>query len=102
LASKRVAELPAEIEVLSMLSTEYDADVAKTVWQAEAMEKGLERGRSEGLERGRSEGLERGRSEGLERGREETARNALAEGFPLHVVQKITGLDVETIQNLQR
>jgi predicted transposase YdaD len=47
----------------------------------------------------RAEGFE----SGLEKGREallETARNALAEGFPLHVVQKITGLDEKTIKSL--
>jgi hypothetical protein len=36
----------------------------------------------------------------LEKGREETARNALAEGLPLQTVQKITGLDMETLKNI--
>jgi hypothetical protein len=33
-------------------------------------------------------------------GREEIARNALVEGLPLQIVQKITGLDMETLENL--
>jgi hypothetical protein len=32
---------------------------------------------------------------------EEIARNALAEGSSVEFVQKITGLDIETIKNLQ-
>jgi len=44
----------------------------------------------------REEGIE----EGLERGLEKTARNALAKGLPLDVIQDITGLDRETLKNL--
>jgi len=35
-----------------------------------------------------------------EEGKEEVARNALAENLPIDVIQKITGLDMETIQKL--
>jgi predicted transposase YdaD len=38
--------------------------------------------------------------EGKEEGKEEIARNALAEGASLEFVQKITGLDIETIRCL--
>jgi predicted transposase/invertase (TIGR01784 family) len=62
--------------------------------RAEAIEEGLEQGREEGLE----EGLHRG----LEKGKLEIACNLLAEGASLEFVQKITGLDMETIKNLQR
>jgi hypothetical protein len=41
------------------------------------------------------------REEGREEGREETARNALAEGLPVEIIQKITGLDIGTIKSLQ-
>jgi len=37
---------------------------------------------------------------GEARGREQTARNALAEGASVEFVQRITGLDMETIQRL--
>jgi hypothetical protein len=38
--------------------------------------------------------------QGLVKGREETARNALAEGLPLEMIQKITGLDLDTLRTL--
>ena len=45
------------------------------------------------------------REEALEEGREdkamEIAQNALAEGFSVEAIQKITGLDLETIKNIQ-
>jgi predicted transposase YdaD len=44
-------------------------------------------------------GLAKGREQ-LKQAQEETARNALAEGLPLQTVQKITGLDMETLKNL--
>jgi hypothetical protein len=43
---------------------------------------------------------EEGREEGKEEGREEVAKNALREGVSLELVQKITGLPSEIIQNL--
>ena len=47
---------------------------------------------------------EKGRMEGRQEGRmarqEEIARNALAEGASIEFVQKITGLDSDTINNL--
>jgi predicted transposase/invertase (TIGR01784 family) len=45
----------------------------------------------------REEGLE----EGLEKGRFEAAKNALTEGLPIEIIQKITGLAPETIRSLQ-
>jgi hypothetical protein len=38
--------------------------------------------------------------EGREEGREEIARNALMEGLPAETIQKITGLDIETIRHI--
>ena len=59
---------------------------------------------NEGREEGWEGGLERGREEGWEGGREEEkaiiAMNLLAEGSTPEFVQKITGLDLETIQSL--
>jgi len=39
--------------------------------------------------------------EGMEEGREEIARNALAEGVSIEIIQKITGLDMDTIKSLK-
>ena len=54
------------------------------------------RGRKEGI----GLGMEKGREEGIGLGLEQTARNALAEGASVEFVQRITGLDMETIQKL--
>jgi hypothetical protein len=67
-------------EVINMLMTEWNWDDAKEVWQAEAREEGLEKG--------------------LEEGAKKTARNALNEGLPMEIIQKITGLDLDTINSL--
>jgi len=78
------------LEVMTVLLTaEWNLDDAKQVWYEEGLEKGLEKGREEGVE------------EGLEKGREEVARNALAQGLSIEFVQKITGLDMDTIKSLQ-
>jgi hypothetical protein len=36
----------------------------------------------------------------FEEGREEIARNALTEGLPAEIIQKITGLDIEVIRHI--
>jgi predicted transposase/invertase (TIGR01784 family) len=42
-----------------------------------------------------------GTKQGLEQGRQEIAKNALREGLPLETVQKITGLDIQTLKALE-
>jgi predicted transposase/invertase (TIGR01784 family) len=71
-------------EVENMLFTEWNWDDALAV----RFEEGQEEGWAKGLEKG------------LEKGREEIARNALMEGFSIETIQKITGLDIETIRNI--
>ncbi|MDR0442458.1 MAG: hypothetical protein LBH44_03530 [Treponema sp.] len=44
---------------------------------------------------------QKGLAEGLIEAKFEIARNALVEGIPIELIQKITGLDPETIKNLQ-
>ena len=80
-------------EVLNMLLTEWNMD--------DALEVRYEEGREEGLEEGREEGREECREEGREKGREEVARKALAEGLTFDLVQKISGLDLETLKNIK-
>jgi flagellar biosynthesis/type III secretory pathway protein FliH len=43
---------------MDMLLKEWDWDVAKEVWQEEAMEKGREEGMEKGMEKGRNQILE--------------------------------------------
>ncbi|MDR0721024.1 MAG: Rpn family recombination-promoting nuclease/putative transposase [Treponema sp.] len=71
-------------EVMNMLFTEWNWDDALAVR----------------YEEGREEGREKGREEGREKGVEETARKALYEGASIEFIQKITGLDSETINRL--
>jgi len=71
-------------EVMNMLLTEWNWDDAKEVWQEEA----------------REDGIEIGLKKGELKKALDIARNALAEGVSLELVQKITGLDIEAIKNL--
>jgi predicted transposase/invertase (TIGR01784 family) len=57
-------------------------------------------GMDKGIKKGRKEGLDEGIGEGIKKGRLEVARNALVEGATPEFVQKITGLDLETINHL--
>jgi hypothetical protein len=75
-------------EVRNMLLTEWNWDDAKEVWQEEARETGMEQGLAQGLNQGR------------ESRNVEIAKNALKEGFPITAIQKITGLSIETIEQL--
>jgi len=75
-------------EEINMLANEWDMETALEVRREEGFEDGVERGVKLGLERG------------VEQGVEKTALNALAEGLPMGVIQKITGLDTETITGL--
>jgi len=69
-------------EIMSMLTTEWNWDTAKRVWQDEARQEGI--------------------GVGLSQGREEIARNALEEGASVDFVRKITGLNFDTIERLRR
>ena len=74
-------------EVFNMLITEWNTEEAKKVWYEEAHEEGLEKGLALGLKQ-------------LEQSKEETARKALAEGLSIEIIQRITGLDAQAINNL--
>jgi hypothetical protein len=68
-------------EVVNMLMTEWNWDDALAVRYEDGWEDGMEKG--------------------MEKGMENVARNALAEGASIEFVQKITGLDMETIKSLE-
>ena len=63
-----------------MLITEWNTETALNVRYEEGMEVGIEVGREESIEA--------------------TAKKALAEGLPIEVIQKITGLSPEIIKQL--
>jgi len=93
-------------EVLNMILTEWNTEDAIAFARNEGREEGLEEGREEGCEKGllqgREEGFLKGREEGKEASNIEIAKKALAEGVSLEIVQKITGLDPEAVQGLNK
>ena len=72
-------------EILNMLITEWNTEDAIAYAREE----------------GREDGYEEGRENGYEESREQIAMNALTEGLSTEFVQKITGLDMETILKLK-
>jgi predicted transposase/invertase (TIGR01784 family) len=75
-------------EVMNMLLTEWNLEDAQKVWFEDGIEKGIKKGIEKGIEKGR------------DGEREAIARNALAQGASIEFINKITGLDTETITNL--
>ena len=71
-------------EIINMLLTDWNMEDAIAVAREEGME----------------DGLEKGREDGRENERQTIARNLITEGSTLEFIQKITGLDMETIQEL--
>ena len=69
-------------EEMNMLANDWNMETALEVRGEEEFERGVEKGR--------------------ESGRMEIAMNALAEGLPLGVIQKLTGLDTQTITGLSQ
>ena len=67
---------------------------------AEGREAGLAEGREAGLAEGREAGLAEGRAEGETRKAVESARRMKADGMPIELIAKYTGLSVETIESL--
>ena len=66
-------------------------------WKRSVREEAQREAREEAQKEAREEVMEKGREKGFE----EVARNALAEGATIEFVQKITGLDLEAIKNIQ-
>ena len=91
-------------EVLNMIlewNTEDAIAFARNEGREEGIEVGMEKGWEKGKIEGREEGWEKGRIEGRDASNKEIAHKALAEGVNLEIVQKITGLDIETVKNIQ-
>jgi predicted transposase/invertase (TIGR01784 family) len=92
-----------EIEYFRRLSEEmYELDVQnrETILRDEGRAEGRAEGIAEGRNEGLAEGIQQGHAEGRVQGRFDTARNALAEGLPIDVIRKITGLSPEEIAKL--
>ena len=83
-------------EVQNMLLAEYDYDTDIAVQRKEAFDDGI----AIGEERGRNEGISIGLSQGAQQAKLETAKNALSMNLTLEQVASLTGLSIETIQDL--
>ena len=70
----------------------------------EGREKGMKEGMQEGIEKGMQEGMEKGMQEGIKEGMKQSniqnARGMKAEGIPLEIIAKITGLPLDEIAGL--
>jgi predicted transposase/invertase (TIGR01784 family) len=88
------------MEEQMMLATEWNLEDALAVRFQEGVEAGFQMGYQAGLQEGMQEGLQEGLQEARQEVDEEFARNALAQGIPLEVVSKISGMDIETIRRL--
>ncbi len=70
-------------------------------------EQGIEQGRKQGIEQGREQGIEQGREQGIEQGKLQTAKQLLTDNKNLSNselitwIQRMTGLSLEKIQELQ-
>ena len=96
-ADQRQAFVAQDREIMDIYERRQKAqwDYASDISSAE------HRGMEKGIEKGREKGLEEGMEKGKEKGFVEVARNALAEGATVEFVQKITGLDTDTIAGLR-
>ena len=70
------------------------------IGHAQGRAEGLEQGIAQGLEQGIKQGHTQGLAQGETKRNNEIARNALAEGASIEFVQKITGLPMESIEQL--
>ncbi len=88
----------AEYEARKKAERDYLNGMEGAYQQGE--QKGLQQGLQKGLQKGFQKGRKEGRQQGERKGLEKTARNALSQGIPLEVIQKITGLSQEEISKL--
>ena len=87
-------------EVENMLTTEFNMEDAREVWEEEAREEGLEKGLEKGRKEGRKEGREKGLKQGLKKGREEIAIEMKNEGFSDDMIAKITKLPINKVRKM--
>ena len=81
-----------------MLMTEYDYDTDIAVQREEAYEDGLNKGLQQGISQGISQGMKQGAYEKAV----ETAKNLFHLGLSIEQISTVTGLSLETIQQLEK
>ena len=85
-----------------MLMTEYDYDTDIAVQREEAYEDGLSKGLQQGISQGITQGISQGIKQGMHQEKLETARMLLSFGDSIEKIATITGLSLETIQQLEK
>ena len=97
-----------------MLMTEYDYDTDIAVQREEAYEDGLSKGLQQGISQGISQGIKQGINQGIKQGisqgikqgvyqeKLETAKNLFHLGLSIEQISTVTGLSLETIQQLEK
>jgi len=57
-----------------------------------SQEEAFKKAKEEGLQLGEARGLEKGREEGIEQGKLEIAKNMLAQGLAIELIEQVTGI----------
>ena len=89
-------------ELKYILDRQSEMVTARREGRKEGLEEGRKEGIKEGIKEGKKEGINEGKAEGHENAMKTVARNALAKGFSVESIHEITGLDMETIKNLNQ
>ncbi|MFN8670506.1 MAG: Rpn family recombination-promoting nuclease/putative transposase [Candidatus Sericytochromatia bacterium] len=87
-------------EVNSMLLTAIRKEKQDLIEKGTAI--GIEKGTVIGIEKGTAIGIEKGTAIGIEKGKIETSLNMIKEGFDDKIITKITGLNLEKIEELRK
>lgn len=80
------------------LRREYEA---REAWLMDERSR-LKQARREGMEEGMQKGVEKGMQKGVEKGKLEIAKNALEEGLDMELIEKLTGLSRNELENKQQ
>jgi len=92
------------VKKMSLLEKWRDWQFHKNLWKEDARMRELyvrEEGLAEGHAKGHAKGHAEGHAEAFEERNKTIAKNALAEGATPEFVNKITGLDIETIKKMK-
>ena len=81
-------------EVFSMFRMEWNIDDAMEAWKEEAHD--------EGMAQGMAQGIEQGRTEGEIKNSEKVARKMLLKGMSFDIVQELTDLSLQRIEEIAK
>lgn len=103
-AMQKLKHMSEDEELRRVAELRQKAIMDEKAIKQRAMEVGLEEGRQRGIKEGKEEGRKEGRKEGIKEGRnektKEIAKKMLAENIEIEVIEKITGLSRQEIENI--